>query len=85
MARAPRAGHTRERLRSGAIARRALARLPTYREARSIRNALRDLDDRTLRDLGFDRSEISSVAAEFAGLTEKTRTRAPRSSGRVAE
>ena len=30
-------------------------------------HALRQLDDHTLRDLGFDRSEIRSVVAELAG------------------
>lgn len=58
---------------AGAIARRAHGRYQQRREARSIYNSLRHLDDRTLSDLGFDRSEIKSVAAEFAGLTEKTR------------
>jgi hypothetical protein len=34
---------------------------------------LEQLDVRTLRDLGVDRSEISSVAAELAGDAEVTR------------
>jgi uncharacterized protein YjiS (DUF1127 family) len=37
--------------------------------------ALRALDARTLRDLGFDRSELASVAAECAGAIDRTRVR----------
>jgi len=47
-----------------AFARQSLARHRQRRRARSTYDALRQLDDRTLRDLGFDRSEITSVAAE---------------------
>jgi uncharacterized protein YjiS (DUF1127 family) len=49
------------------------------RHTRAIYSALADLDDRTLRDLGFHRSEIWSVAAEATGEAEQTRTiaRAP--------
>ena len=36
--------------------------------------ALQRLDSRTLRDLGFHRSEIQSLAAEVAGYTNFTRT-----------
>ena len=42
---------------------------------RATREALRNLDDHMLRDLGFDRSEISSVAAEVASRTDRTRVR----------
>jgi uncharacterized protein YjiS (DUF1127 family) len=35
---------------------------------RATQNALRDLDSRTMHDLGLDRSEISSVAAEVAHI-----------------
>ena len=59
-----------------AIARRALARHRQRRQAGVAYDALRQLDDRTLRDLGFDRSEIMSVAAEVAGEAECTRVRA---------
>ena len=42
-------------------------------QSRSIYHALQALDDRTLRDLGFHRCEIGSVAAEAAGEAEHTR------------
>jgi len=42
---------------------------------RATRDALRRLDDHTLRDLGFDRSEIGSVAAEIASRADRTRVR----------
>jgi uncharacterized protein YjiS (DUF1127 family) len=48
--------------------RRARERHRAYRVARETRDALRSLDDRTLRDLGYDRSEIESVATEVAML-----------------
>jgi uncharacterized protein YjiS (DUF1127 family) len=63
-----------------AIARRAHARHRQRRQARAIDNALRQLDDRTLRDLGFDRSEITSIAAEVTGEARRTRVRALRTS-----
>ena len=37
--------------------------------------ALAQVDDRTLRDLGLDRSEIGSIAAEVEGRAERTRIR----------
>jgi len=55
------------------FARNALARWQRYRRARSVREALAGLDDRMLRDLGFHRDEIASVAAEFSGDAERTR------------
>jgi uncharacterized protein YjiS (DUF1127 family) len=58
-----------------AIARQALARYAQHQRARSTYDALSQLDDRTLRDLGFDRSEIRSVVAELAGKAECTRMR----------
>jgi uncharacterized protein YjiS (DUF1127 family) len=48
-------------------------RYRAHREARLAYEALRELDDRALRDLGLDRSEIGSVSAEAAGMTERTR------------
>jgi uncharacterized protein YjiS (DUF1127 family) len=59
-----------------AFARRARARRRQLRRAAAIRGALRELDDRALHDLGFDRSEIASIAAEATGGTERTRVRA---------
>jgi uncharacterized protein YjiS (DUF1127 family) len=61
---------------AGAIARRAHARHQQRRQAMATYDALRQLDDRTLRDLGFDRSEMRSVAAEVTGEAEYTRVRA---------
>jgi len=58
-----------------AIARQALARHAQRQQAKSTCDALRQLDDRTLRDLGFHRSEIRSLAAELTGETECTRVR----------
>ena len=46
------------------------------RQARIAYDALRSLDDHTLRDLGFDRSELTSVAAEVTGDAVHTRIRA---------
>jgi uncharacterized protein YjiS (DUF1127 family) len=42
---------------------------------RGTTEALAGLDARTLRDLGLDRAEIFSVAAEAAGNAELTRLR----------
>ena len=60
----------------GVIVRRALARHRQRRQIRAACDALRQLDDRTLRDLGFHRSEILSVVTEVAGAVERTRVRA---------
>jgi uncharacterized protein YjiS (DUF1127 family) len=59
-----------------AFARGALARHKQLRQARVAYDALHQLDDRTLRDLGFDRSEIMSLVAEVTGEAECTRVRA---------
>jgi uncharacterized protein YjiS (DUF1127 family) len=48
------------------------------RSARATYRALRELDARTLRDLGLDRSEMRSVAAEIAGESDRTRAQALR-------
>lgn len=65
---------------AGAIARRALAWHEQRLEAGAYYDTLRQLDNRTLRDLGFDRSEIRSLAAEVTGEPEHTRVRALQSS-----
>lgn len=59
----------------GAFARRAYVHYRQRREASAFREALRRLDDHTLRDLGFDRSEIGSVVAEVTGEADRTRLR----------
>lgn len=43
--------------------------------ARRSAQALAHLDDRTLRDLGYDRSEITGVSAELHGLCDTTYAR----------
>ena len=55
--------------------RKARAVLRRGREARVMRKGLHELDDRTLRDIGFTRSEIESVIAEATGGAEWTRLR----------
>ena len=72
-----------------AVADAAHALVQRYRRMRrasAAREALRQLDDRTLHDLGIDRSEIASIAAESAGAAEQSRTqvvRGPRSRART--
>lgn len=56
------------------------ARWGRYRHAMHVYGALRQLDSRTLHDIGLDRSEISSVASEVAGLVERQRITALRTS-----
>ncbi|HXX86299.1 MAG TPA: DUF1127 domain-containing protein [Casimicrobiaceae bacterium] len=63
---------------AGAIARRVYARRRQRGEARTTYDTLQQLDDRELRDLGLDRSELASIAAEVTGAVESTRTRAQR-------
>ena len=60
--------------------RRLHARWFRYRHAMHIYAALRQLDSRTLHDIGLDRSEIGSVASEVAGLAERQRITALRTS-----
>ena len=57
------------------FARDALARHRRRRQMRAIYDTLQGLDDSTLRDLGFHRSEIMSVAAEAVEEAERTRVR----------
>jgi uncharacterized protein YjiS (DUF1127 family) len=47
-----------------------LARATQRRQARATYLALRNLDTRTLRDVGFDRSEILSVVTGLAGAAD---------------
>ena len=56
-----------------AFARGAHARRQQRQRAGAAYDALMELDDRTLHDLGLDRSEITSVAAEVTGSAEATR------------
>lgn len=56
---------------------RTWQRYQRRRAMHAIYGALRELDDRTLHDLGFHRSEILSVAAEATGEAEWTRVRVP--------
>jgi uncharacterized protein YjiS (DUF1127 family) len=58
--------------------RRLHASWSMARSARATYLALRELDARTLHDLGLDRSEMRSVAAEIAGESERTRIQALR-------
>jgi uncharacterized protein YjiS (DUF1127 family) len=64
--------------------RRVLAQWRRYRRASQAAAELRELDPSALRDLGFDPSEISSVAAEMAGVAEPSRERVIRSIRRGA-
>jgi uncharacterized protein YjiS (DUF1127 family) len=61
-----------------ALLARALRAWVRHREARGTAIELHALDDRTLRDLGFSRAEIGSVAAELSGSAERTRLLADR-------
>jgi len=56
-----------------AIARRAYVRQRQRHRASATYDVLRRLDDRMLRDMGIDRSEIGSVAAEMSGIAQPTR------------
>jgi uncharacterized protein YjiS (DUF1127 family) len=61
-----------------ALAAAARARAIQRRQRRLARETflvLNGLDGRALRDLGFDRSELASVACEVAGLAAPTRVR----------
>ena len=60
------------------FARRLAADFQRWQRARATYLALRELDARILRDLGFHRSELLSVAAEVAGNADFTRVRLSR-------
>ena len=68
-----------------ATVRRAYARYQQYRAARATYDELSALDDHALRDLGMSRDEISSFAAETAGLVEQTRVRVPQTAYGLAD
>lgn len=59
-----------------ALVRRAHDAWRARRLAASICTSLDELDDRTLRDLGLHRSEVSSLAAELSGRAAMTRMNA---------
>ncbi len=59
----------------GDFGRRMITRWKHRQHASATYAALRALDPRILRDLGFHRSELMSVAAEVAGVAESTRAR----------
>jgi len=44
-----------------------------WRREAAVRDVLYQLDDRTLHDLGIDRSEVASIAAEVSGTSELSR------------
>lgn len=60
----------------GDAARRTCATYRQWRVAAETRHVLQQLGDRELKDLGLDRSEVASVAAEAVGLAARTRKRA---------
>lgn len=76
LARPPRRFQRLDALRTIADALQAAA-AAWQRRARAAESyhVLASLDTRTLRDLGFDRSELASVAAELAGEAAPTRVR----------
>jgi uncharacterized protein YjiS (DUF1127 family) len=55
------------------LAKRLRLRYEKSRRTAAARAALRALDDRTLHDIGLDRSEIASVTAETQGDAEPSR------------
>ena len=57
---------------------RAATRWHEYRELRRTYNALAELDERTLKDIGLGSHEAASIAAELAGRTGRTRIQAQR-------
>jgi uncharacterized protein YjiS (DUF1127 family) len=59
----------------GALVIRAHAAWEQHSRARAYYRTLQQLDDHTLRDLGFDRSELSSIASELTGVADATRAR----------
>jgi uncharacterized protein YjiS (DUF1127 family) len=62
----------------GDAVRQAYSSYRQWRLAAETHEMLQQLGDRELKDLGLDRSELASVAAEAAGSAPRTRTRASR-------
>ncbi len=58
------------------LLRRARDAWRTRQRIESTRSKLGELDDRMLRDLGLDRSEIASLGAEIGGRADATRVHA---------
>lgn len=56
--------------------RQAFERYRQHRRTRETYEALLELDSRTLRDMGFDRSDAMSVALEITAQVDRTRVRA---------
>jgi hypothetical protein len=52
---------------AGAFARRVRERRQKRRQEWATYEALRGLDDRTLRDIGYHRTDLSSAAGKFHG------------------
>lgn len=59
-----------------AVSRRIYGTWRQRQQAWATYRALRDLDARTLRDIGIDRSELRSIAAEVSGAIEVNRVHA---------
>jgi uncharacterized protein YjiS (DUF1127 family) len=53
------------------------------RDREAVRRTLDSLSDATLRDLGFSRGELGSVAAELVGQAETTRRRTTSTAQRI--
>jgi uncharacterized protein YjiS (DUF1127 family) len=53
------------------------------RDREAVRRTLDSLSDATLRDLGFSRGELGSVAAELVGQAETTRRRTTPTAQRI--
>jgi uncharacterized protein YjiS (DUF1127 family) len=62
----------------GAALHKSAVRWGEWREMRRTYSALSQLDERTLKDIGFGDHEAGSIAAELAGRAERTRVHALR-------
>ena len=67
------------------LARRLRLSYERSRRTAAARAALRALDDRTLHDIGLDRSEIASVTAEAQGEAEPSRAQVVRMRPRASD